>query len=116
MGAYGGPHSALLSDFTITSVHDDVINGQPQGFYLEQNYPNPFNPTTTISYQITGLSFVTIKIYGVLGNEMGTLINEEKPAGSYEVGFDAKGLPSGIYFYKLQAGNFVETKKMILLR
>jgi len=83
---------------------------------LTQNYPNPFNPSTKIKYQIPELSFVTIKVYDVLGKEVTTLINEEKPAGSYEVEFDASRLPSGVYFYRLQAGSFIETKKMILLR
>lgn len=90
--------------------------------HLQQNYPNPFNPKTTIKYQIPELSFVIIKVFDVLGNEIVTLVDEENPTGSYEVEFDAMGLPSGIYFYRLQvvptgrqAGSFVETKKMILL-
>ena len=85
-------------------------------FNLEQNYPNPFNPTTKISWQSPVSSWQTLKVYDVLGNEIATLINEEKPAGSYEINFNADGLPSGIYFYKLQAGKFVETKKMMLLK
>jgi aminopeptidase N len=85
-------------------------------FYLEQNYPNPFNPSTTIKYQISEISFVTLKVYDVLGNEIGTIVNEEKPIGRYKIEFNATTLPSGIYFYRLQAGNFIETKKMILLR
>ena len=88
----------------------------PTEYILYQNFPNPYNPTTTIKYQIPELSFVTLKVYDVLGNEIATLINEEKPIGSYEVEFDGRGLSSGIYFYKLQAGSFVETKKMILLK
>jgi len=93
-------------------------------FSLEHNYPNPFNPSTTIRYSIPKVitsgakqsQIVTLKVYDVLGNEVATLVNEEKPAGSYEVEFDAKDLSSGIYFYKLQAGNFIETKKMILMK
>ncbi len=87
-------------------------------FRLSQNYPNPFNPTTTIKYQIPEISFVTIKVYDVLGNETATLINEEKPAGEYNVEFriDNLELTSGIYFYKLQAGNFTITKKMVILK
>jgi len=96
----------------------------PLNFKLHQNYPNPFNPVTTIKYQIPKLSFITIKIYDVLGNEIATIVNEEKPAGSYEVEFDGDGLTSGIYFFRLQAGSpsagsgqsFVETKKMVLLK
>ncbi len=88
----------------------------PKEFVLTQNYPNPFNPTTIIKYDIPGFSFITLKVYDVLGKEIATLVNDEKPAGSYEVEFSAIGLPSGIYFYKLQAGSFVETKKMVLMK
>jgi hypothetical protein len=85
-------------------------------FVLFQNYPNPFNPSTVISYQLPVNGNVTLIVYDVLGNEVTTLINEEKPAGNYEVEFSAEGLTSGIYFYKLQAGSVTETKKMILMR
>jgi hypothetical protein len=88
----------------------------PTEYVLKQNYPNPFNPTTTIIYQIKELSFVTLKVFDVLGKEITTLVNNEKPVGSYEVEFNATSLPSGIYFYRLQAGSFVETRKMILLK
>jgi len=100
----------------------DIVNSQSDikneltGFNLHQNYPNPFNPSTTISYSVPELSFVTLKVYDVLGNEILTLVNEEIPIGSYEVEFSATVLPSGIYFYRLQAGSFVETKKMVLLK
>ena len=93
-------------------------------FTLEQNYPNPFNPSTTIKYAIpllggAGGGSVTLKVYDVLGNEVATLVDEYKPAGSYEVEFNQSGirnLASGIYFYRLKAGSFVDTKKMILIR
>jgi hypothetical protein len=85
-------------------------------FKLDQNYPNPSNPTTTISYEIPERSIVTIKIYGVLGNEITTLVNEEKAAGYYDIDFDASELSSGIYFYSLQAGDYIETKKMVLMK
>ena len=93
----------------------------PEKFSLEQNYPNPFNPATTIGFSIPTSGFVTLKVYDVLGNEVTTLVNEEKPAGSYEVEFESHSgeslkLTSGVYFYKLQTGNFVETKKMILMK
>jgi hypothetical protein len=103
-----------------TDNQDDKLNN----FSLEQNYPNPFNPTTKIKYTIPNViasetkqsHLVTIKVYDILGNEIATLVNEEKPAGEYEVEFDGSGLPSGIYFYRLQAASFVKTHKMILLK
>ncbi len=88
----------------------------PKVFSLEQNYPNPFNPSTTIKYQIPGLSFVTIKVYDVLGSEIATLVNEEKPIGNFEIEFDATGLPSGVYIYRLTSGSFTNSKKMMLLK
>ena len=88
----------------------------PIEYALHQNYPNPFNPSTTIEFALPNAGFVTIKIYDVLGSEVAALVNEEKPVGNYQVEFDASNLSSGIYFYRIQAGSFVETKKMILLR
>jgi len=88
----------------------------PEKFELSQNYPNPFNPSTKIKYQIATSNPVSLKIYDVLGNEVASLINEVQPAGNYEVTFDARSLSSGTYFYKLQAGSFVKTKKMVLLK
>ena len=102
-----------LSMDVVSDVEDQV---QPLAFQLEQNYPNPFNPSTKINYQISQNDFVSLKVYDVLGNEVATLVNEEKPAGNYEVTFDARSLSSGTYFYKLQAGSFVEIKKMMLLK
>jgi ligand-binding sensor domain-containing protein len=92
------------------------VNNIVKYFALSQNYPNPFNPTTKIEYSIPKSLFVTFRIYDILGREVATVVNEEKPAGNYEIEFMGKGLPSGIYFYRLSAGDFVETKKMILLR
>ena len=86
------------------------------GFQLYQNYPNPFNPTTTIKYQIPELSFVTIKVFDVLGNEITTLVNEEIAEGSYEIDFNASGTTSGMYFYQLKTENYSESKKMIVLK
>jgi hypothetical protein len=105
-------------DFNGEFKYSDIVEVEiaPSEFTLSQNFPNPFNPTTSIKYQIPELSFVKLKVYDVLGNKVVALVNEEKPAGSYEVEFDASKLVSGIYFYKLQAGNFVEIKKMVLLR
>jgi hypothetical protein len=85
-------------------------------FALYNNYPNPFNPTTKIRYAITQTAFTSLKVYSLLGEEVATLINEEKTPGVYEVNFDATNITSGTYLYKLQAGNFTETKKMILLK
>ena len=109
-----------------TTVVDPSSNNLPIGFALGQNYPNPFNPSTTINYSIPSSSFVTLMLYDVLGNEVATLVNEEKPQGSYEIKFstgsgsssgrEIYNLPSGIYFYRLQAGSFVETRKMVLLK
>jgi len=106
----------------ITNVEDQGNLYIPKEYKLEQNYPNPFNPATIIKYQIPELSFVTLKVYDVLGNEIAALVNEEKPTGNYEIEFNGNELTSGVYFYRLQvyapgrAGSFVETKKMILLR
>ena len=85
-------------------------------FTLNQNYPNPFNPSTKIKYTIPNVGNVRLNVFNVLGKEIATLVNEEKSAGKYEVEFNAANLPSGIYFYQLQSGSFVETKKMILLK
>ena len=91
-------------------------NTIPLNYELLQNYPNPFNPVTRIIYKIPKESYVKITVYDLLGHEIKTLANEEKSAGSYDITFNAANLPSGIYFYRLQAGDFVETKKMILLK
>jgi ELWxxDGT repeat protein len=88
----------------------------PEAIVLSQNYPNPFNPTTTIGYQLPVSGQVTLKVYDVLGKEIASLVNEYKPAGSYEVIFNATGLSSGIYLYKLKSESFIETKKMIVLK
>jgi hypothetical protein len=110
-------HLPVYAEFDFGIISDvEIIVSDEMNYFLQQNYPNPFNPTTTIKYQIPELSFVTIKVYDVLGSEIATLINEEKPVGSYEVEFNAPSLPCGIYFYRLQAADFVETKKMVLLR
>jgi hypothetical protein len=107
----------------IVSVDDNTIDSGPEGFSLEQNYPNPFNPVTSIKYVVGSFQFVSLKVYDVLGKEVATLVNEEKPAGEYEIEFNAvshsgnvRNLPSGIYFYQLKAGSFVETKKMVLIK
>jgi len=91
---------------------DEILNS----FTLHQNYPNPFNPTTNISYSIPSNSNVMIKIFDALGREVATLVNEEKTAGKYTVEFNGTNLSSGVYFYRLKAENFVDTKKLMLLK
>jgi hypothetical protein len=88
----------------------------PAEYKLYNNYPNPFNPATNIKYQITNNKFTTLKIFDVLGREVKSLVNEFQKAGVYEVSFDATDLTSGIYFYRLQSGDFNEVKKMILIK
>lgn len=104
-------------DGSLSYSNEIEVNIQiPQTFSLEQNYPNPFNPSTKISWQSPVSSWQTLKVYDVLGNEVATLVDEYREAGKYEVEFDAENLSSGIYLYKLQAGSFINTKKMILMR
>lgn len=94
-----------------------IVNlGMPDKFILDQNYPNPFNPTTRISFYVPQNSFVTLKIYDLLGTEISTLVNEDRVAGYHKIEFDATQLSSGIYFYKLSAGNFSDMKKMTILK
>ncbi|MGB5850093.1 MAG: choice-of-anchor V domain-containing protein [Ignavibacteriaceae bacterium] len=130
-----------LTILPVTTVESEP-DGLPDNFFLSQNYPNPFNPSTKINFTIPNAviasetkhsQLVTLKVFDILGNEVAMLINEEKPAGNYEVEFSAKGgslpagrhgasggnawnLPSGIYFYRLQSGELIQTKKMILLK
>ena len=95
---------------------NDKNTSHPNDFILKQNYPNPFNPITTIEYSIPKQSNVTIKVYDILGREVATLVNEEKPVGNYKVKFDGSGLSSGIYFYRMVAGGYSETKKLVFLK
>jgi len=99
---------------------NDVVNVEdlevPTVFKLEQNYPNPFNPVTKINYQLAANSDVVLRVYDILGNEVSTLVNENQAAGNYSVNFSSKNLASGVYIYKLQAGNFTNLKKMLLLK
>jgi hypothetical protein len=107
-------------DFTGTfryyELNDMVEVSTPFTYNLEQNYPNPFNPSTTISWQLKNDGLVSIKIFDQLGKEVATLVNEEKAAGSYEIEFNAASLASGVYYYRINAGTFVDTKKMILMK
>ena len=126
-------NGVLLYKTQITFIDEETNELIPDQFRLYQNYPNPFNPSTRIQYALSSRQFVSLKVYDVLGNEIATLVNEEKPAGSYEVEFSAIGgasggdafsLPSGVYFYQLRAEDpssssgqgFIQTKKIVLLR
>jgi len=99
----------------VTSVHR-VKDGIPVRFSLEQNYPNPFNPSTRIGFAVTGSGFVSLKVHDVLGREVATLVSEVLQPGSYTTTWDAARMPSGVYFYRLKAKDFMETKKMLLLK
>jgi hypothetical protein len=125
-----GVFAALNNDTTVVLVGWDKIFDEikeattgvkresviPDGFKLLQNYPNPFNPTTDVGFRIANFEFVSLKVFDLLGREVATLVNEEKPVGSYELTWNAANLPGGVYFYQLKAGSFIEIKKMILLR
>ncbi len=99
-------------------IYTDIIDhpGTPGNYALIQNYPNPFNPSTNIRFQIPKTSFVSLKIYNTLGKEVAALVNEEKEPGNYEVTWNASDQPSGIYFFCIKTGNYIETKKMLLLK
>jgi len=107
-------------DFGYLFVFDNPLKvedkGIPAAFSLSQNYPNPFNPTTVIHYTVPKTSLVNLSVFNLLGQEVKTLVNEEKSPGEYEVRFDGSNLPSGIYFYRLVAGDFVKTMKMLLMK
>ncbi len=100
----------------VTTVEEDRNEGIPSTYKLNQNYPNPFNPTTTIEFALPKSSPVTLKIFDMLGREMATLVDEELPAGVHKVVFDAKKLPTGVYFYRLQAEAFSQIRRLILLK
>ena len=115
--AYTGPNSTNVyfnnEDWTVDVNEEE---GSPENYSLVQNYPNPFNPNTTIKFKIPENSFVSIKVYNVLGKEVATLVNEDMNKGTYEVDFNASSLSSGVYFYKLETSNFVQTNKMVLMK
>lgn len=113
----GGTTELVLSGTDVrwtTSVQN--INTIPYEYTLFQNYPNPFNPVTTIKYEMPNAGIVTLKIFDILGREVTTLVNEQKQPGKYDVQWNASNNSSGLYFYRIQAGKFVETKKMVLLK
>ena len=108
-----GTTSAVIN---VTGIDEELVGLNPKTFALFTNYPNPFNPSTKIRYAISQTSFTTLTVYSMLGDEVSTLINEIKTPGIYEVNFDGTDLASGTYFYKLESGNFTQTKKMIILK
>jgi len=103
------------SDYIRIGVDDD-LSGLPKAFGLSQNYPNPFNPSTIIKFALPKESAVELAVFNLLGEKVVELINQEMPAGYHQTVFDAGSLSSGIYFYRIQAGTFIETKKLLLLK
>ncbi len=110
-------NAGVIAKMTGTPTGVSTVSSEvPSSFLLKQNYPNPFNPTTNINFSLPQTGLVTLKVYDMSGKEVAVLLNEVKSAGSYIVGFSAANLPSGAYFYRLSSGNFVETKKMMLVK
>jgi hypothetical protein len=127
MWQYNTRHNGVWGDVQIVGINNNNHSEIPGNFKLNQNYPNPFNPTTKIKYQISnnplsrgvGIArgvFTTLKIFDITGREVAILVNEQLESGTYEVTFDGSNLPSGIYFYKLQAGDFSDSKKMLMIK
>jgi hypothetical protein len=109
----------MQKDFDGTFAYSQEVEVDidlPLDYSLDQNYPNPFNPTTTIRYAIPEDNFVSIKLYHVLGNEVITLVNEQKQAGRYEMLFNASNIASGVYYYQINSGNFTQTRKLMLMK
>jgi hypothetical protein len=117
-GLHGGGPVATVEEYDPSSDQTtstgEAPNQLPQTSSLMQNYPNPFNPSTTIRFDLPKSVFVTLKIYDLLGKEITTLVNEKRTSGEYAVEWNGKGLPSGMYLYRLKAGDFVETRKLVL--
>jgi len=109
------PSSVTYYAQTVTGI-SEYSNFVPNSFQLFQNYPNPFNPGTTIQYSIPNASFVELKVFDLLGRELCVLVNKKQEAGTYQVQFDGQNLPAGLYFYRLQTGEFCETKKMVIVK
>jgi len=115
---HGGPGGSGMSGVIVVQnpvgVDDEELLANQ--FELKQNYPNPFNPSTRINFSVPDASFIILKVYDILGNEVAVLVNEEKQAGNYQIDFDASELTGGVYFYQLTTNSFVDTKKMILMK
>ncbi len=117
LAEYNGNFTFYKNLFSpLTDVENQNVTTLPDEYVLYQNYPNPFNPSTTLSFAISQSSFVSLKVFDILGKEISTLVNEYKPAGRYEVRFDAQGLSSGVYFYNLTVNGVVYSKNMMLLK
>ena len=122
VGTLQGPGSIIESGFLANTLFRTVVTSAaergevPREYALQQNYPNPFNPSTTIRFELPHASRVILKVYNVLGQEVVTLVDEEKTAGIYDVHFSAMSLSSGMYLYRLRAENFVATKRLMLLK
>jgi hypothetical protein len=112
----GDPATATIYAGELPLSVGQASRDVPDGFALKQNYPNPFNPSTKIRFSVPGKGYVSLKVFDLLGKEVATLVNEQLVPGDYERAFNAEGLTSGVYFYRLQAGGFVQTKKLLLLR
>ncbi len=112
MGYYGGRYAELATGMEFASASRSA----PRQFTLQQNYPNPFNPETIINYELRITNYVELSVFNMLGQKVRTLVNSKQQAGRYTVTFDATGLASGVYYYRLTAGSFVQIRKMILIR
>ncbi len=108
------PNAVVIREINVLSVDNNTLKSN--SFILEQNYPNPFNPTTNIRFRIADRGFATLTVFNVLGNEIETLVNKELEEGEYKFTFDASGIPSGVYFYQLKVGSFIQTNKMVYLK
>ena len=116
---FAGTNAAGVWKRPLSQIISDVENERtisPLSYSLEQNFPNPFNPSTTISFSIPGQEFVTLEVFNALGEKVADLVNETKTAGKYSISFDARDLASGIYLYKISAGNYTQTRKMLLVK
>jgi hypothetical protein len=114
VGAYGT--ILRTTNGGISFVEKDNNSTLPKDYTLSQNYPNPFNPTTTINFSVPKSEYVKIKVYDILGRDVVTLVNENKPVGNYKVEFNAGKLTSGVYFYRMESGSYSQTKKLLLLK
>jgi hypothetical protein len=116
MGAYGGNPDSIYHYVSAIDKNVFVKNSKASYFKLKQNYPNPFNPSTRITFTLPGIENVTLEIYNTLGQKIEILLNKKMSAGSHEVEFKAQNLSSGIYFYRITAGDFSQMRKMVLVK